>query len=117
MVLVVEKDPNLADLERFFLERQGFAVEFCDDGFRAVERALQIHPDLLITEILVPGLDGLEVCRRIKANPETVKTLVLVFSILLARDRCLEAGADAFLLKPLEEHKLLQTVKWLLGLE
>jgi len=117
LVLVVEKDPYLAEMERYFLERQGFVVEFCENGFQAVERVRQIHPDLLITEILVPGLDGIEVCRRIKSNAETAGTLVLIVSILLARERCLEAGADDFLLKPLEEAKLLARVKNLLGLE
>ena len=77
LILVVEKDPYLADLERYFLEQQGFAVEFCSDGYQALERVKEIHPNLLITEIMVPGLDGFEVCRRVRSDPATADTLIL----------------------------------------
>jgi len=67
-----------------------------------------------VTEILVPALDGLALCRRLKADPRTCDVAVLVFSILSAADRAREAGADAFLLKPLAEHTLVRTVQALL---
>ena len=71
-------------------------------------------PDLIITEILVPQLDGLSLCRRLKGAPETADISVLVFSILSSRARALEAGADGFLMKPLAEHRLLTAVQELL---
>jgi two-component system response regulator MprA len=71
-------------------------------------------PDIIITEILVPTMDGLALCRQLKADPRTRDIAILVFSILAAGDRAREAGADAFLLKPLAEHKLVGTVQRLL---
>ena len=116
LILVVEKDPFLADLERYFLEQQGFSVEFCGDGLQALKRTQEIHPDLVIAEILLPGLDGLTFCRRIKSDPEIAATIVLIFSAIMARERSMEAGADAFLLKPFEGERLLDTIKTLLKL-
>ncbi len=71
----------------------------------------------MITEILVPKLDGLSVCRRIKAVPELSGTVVLIFSILAAGGRAKEAGADAFLRKPLAEQSLVSTVQELIALK
>lgn len=114
MILVVERDPHVRDLEAFFLERAGFSIEFADDGRQALECVARIRPDIVITEVLVPGLDGLSVCRAIKEDPALRGTAVLVFSILATSDRAAEAGADAFLLKPLAESKLVDTVRRLL---
>jgi DNA-binding response OmpR family regulator len=114
LVLVVERDPHIRELEAHYLNGAGFAVEFAQDGNAALAQARALHPDLIITEILVPHLDGLALCRRLKADPETADISVLVFSILASRSRALEAGADAFLMKPLESHRLLTTVQELL---
>jgi DNA-binding response OmpR family regulator len=114
LILVVERDPQIRELEAHYLHAAGFAVEFALDGNAALAQAQALHPDLIITEILVPHLDGLALCRRLKAAPETADISVLVFSILASRARALEAGADAFLMKPLGEHRLLTTVQALL---
>lgn len=114
IILVVERDPHVRELELHFLQEAGFSVEFADDGNAALERVRKIVPDILVTEILVPTLDGLALCRRVKADPRTRDVAVLVFSILSAGDRAREAGADAFVRKPLAEHTLVGTVKALL---
>lgn len=116
LILVVERDPHVRDLETFFLEQAGYGVEFAADGLTAVALACELHPRILITEILVPKLDGLAVCRKLKEDPETSDISVLIFSILAAHDRALEAGADAFLLKPLAKARLVETVRELLSL-
>jgi len=64
--------------------------------------------------VLVPKLDGLALCRTVKSDPELRSTVVLVFSILAVQSRAREAGADAFLLKPLAEKRLVDTVRELL---
>ena len=79
-----------------------------------MEQAQKLLPDIIITEVLVPNLDGLTLCRRLKADPRTRDISVLVFSILAAAGRAKEAGADAFLLKPLAEHTMVDTVRQLL---
>jgi CheY-like chemotaxis protein len=114
LILVVERDPHIKKLERFFLEQAGFRVEFVDDGARGLERARELQPHLLITEIMLPGIDGLAVCRALKSDPVTNDIPVLVFSILAAEERALEAGADAFLRKPLDDVRLVDTVSKML---
>lgn len=115
LILVVERDPHVKNLERFFLEQAGYRVEFADDGLQGLERARVLLPRIVVTEIMLPRLDGLRVCRSLKSDPATKGIVVLVFSILSAEDRALEAGAaDAFLLKPLDDARLIDTVTKLL---
>jgi CheY-like chemotaxis protein len=114
IILVVDRDPHICELESHFLQQAGYSVGFEQNGDGALEQALKIVPDIIVTEILVPGLDGLALCRRLKADPRTRDIPVLVFSILAAADRARDAGADAFLLKPLSEHSLVATVQHLL---
>jgi CheY-like chemotaxis protein len=114
IILVVDRDPHICELESHFLNEAGYSVEFEKDGDGALEQARTVVPDIIITEILVPTLDGLALCRKIKADPRTRDTAVLVFSILAAASRAREAGADAFLLKPLAEHTLVETVRQVL---
>ncbi|HEX6627528.1 MAG TPA: response regulator [Gemmatimonadaceae bacterium] len=115
IILVVERDPNIRDLEAYFLNEAGFAVEFATDGVAAFEQAKKIRPDIVITEVLVPKLDGLSLCRRIKSDADLSRTVVLIFSILAVQARAKDAGADAFLMKPLAEQRLVDTVRQLLG--
>ncbi len=117
LILVVERNPVVQRLERYFLEQSGFSVEFTGDGIAALARARELRPKIMVTEILVPKLDGLSLCRAIKSNPETSDILVMIFSYLQAEDRATEAGADAFLTKPLNEESLIETVEKLLALK
>lgn len=110
LVLIAERDPQVRELERFFLERVAFIVEFADDGPAALERARLILPALVVTEILLPGLDGLTLCRRLRDDPLTSDIPVLVFSMLAAVARAAEAGARAFLRKPLVEKTFISAV-------
>ncbi len=114
LLLVLERDPHVRRLERFFLEEAGFQVEFAEDGLQGLNRARAIVPPILITEILLPRVDGLSVCRALKAEPATSHVAVLVFSVLAAEERAREAGADAFLQKPVDDAVLISTVKRLL---
>ncbi len=114
IILVVERDPHVRELESHFLDQAGYTVAFEQDGNVALAQARKIVPDIIITEILVPKLDGLALCRELKADPRTCDIAVLVFSILAAAGRAREAGADAFLMKPLAEHTLVGTVRQLL---
>jgi DNA-binding response OmpR family regulator len=114
LVLVVERDPHIRALEAHFLQEAGFEVAFATDGHEALRRARECSPDIVITEVLVPKLDGLSLCRQLKSDPLTKHISVLVFSILAASSRAAEAGADAFLMKPLAEQRLLSTVNALI---
>ena len=115
IIMVVDRDPHVRELEAHFLDRAGYAVMFAEDGDGALLQARTAIPDIVITEILVPRLDGLSLCRQLKSDFRTRDVSVLVFSILAASGRAREAGADAFLLKPLAEHALIDTVQRLLA--
>jgi two-component system, chemotaxis family, chemotaxis protein CheY len=115
LILVVERNPVVQRLERYFLEHAGYTVEFASDGLTALERARQLKPGIVVTEIMVPALDGLSLCRKIKSHPDTAHARVLIFSHLHAEDRAREVGADAFLLKPFSEELLIETVAKLIA--
>lgn len=115
LILVVERNPVVQRLERYFLEQAGFIVEFASDGRSALERARELRPSIVVTEIMVPVLDGLGLCRILKSEPATAHACVLIFSHLHAEDRAMEVGADAFLLKPFSEELLIETVERLLA--
>ena len=110
VVLIAERDASVRELQSLFLERAGYVVEFADDGQLALDRVRGLAPALLVTEILIPKLDGLTLCRRIRAD-ETLRDLpVFVFSILAAGTRAREAGASGFLRKPLVESTFVAEV-------
>lgn len=115
LILVVERNPVVQRLERYFLEQAGYTVEFAADGKSALERARELRPRIVVTEIMVPVVDGLSLCRIIKEDPQTAHARVLIFSHLHAEDRAREVGADAFLLKPLSEELLIETVEKLIA--
>jgi CheY-like chemotaxis protein len=114
IILVVERDPHIRELESYFLNEAGFTVDFATDGLAALQRARDLQPDIIITEVLVPKLDGLALCRVVKNDPGLRQIVMLVFSILAVQARAQEAGADAFLRKPLAEKRLVDTVRELL---
>jgi CheY-like chemotaxis protein len=115
LILCVERDPHIRELEAYFLDQAGFVVHFVESGGQALELARSLKPSIVITEVLVPGLDGLALCRQLKATAETRAIPVVIFSVLAAQDRAREAGAEAFLRKPLAEHRLVQVVRELLA--
>ena len=114
LILVVETDPYIQMLEASLLGTLGYELVSAPDGVTAVQMVRRLRPRLLIAEILVPKLDGLRVCRQLKLDPETQSMKILIFSELLAERRAREAGADAFLRKPLEKRVFLDTVGRLL---
>jgi CheY-like chemotaxis protein len=114
LILCVERDPHIRELEAYFLDQAGFVVHFAENGAEALELARSLRPAIVITEILVPGLDGLALCHQLKATGETKGIPVVVFSVLAAEARARDAGAEAFLRKPLAEHRLVQVVRDLL---
>jgi len=114
LVLVVERNPIVQRLEKFFLEQAGYTVEFAADGVSALARTRELRPAIVISEILVPKMDGLTLCRTVKADPQLRHIIVLLFSHLSAEDRASEAGADAFLTKPIDDRSLVDTLRKLI---
>jgi CheY-like chemotaxis protein len=110
MVLIVERDRTVRELQSFFLNRAGFDVEFAEDGQCAIDRMRHASPAVLITEILIPKMDGLTLCRLVRNDAALGDVPVIVFSILAAAARATDAGAAAFLRKPLVESTFLAAI-------
>ncbi len=116
-VLVVEDDADIRELLRFNLEREGFAVEEAGDGGEALRLVDRRVPELLVLDLMLPGMPGLELCRKLRGSPATAALPIL---ILTARgeevDRVLglEMGADDYVVKPFSPRELLARIKGLL---
>jgi excisionase family DNA binding protein len=117
-VLIVEDDEELSDLLRTFFQRQGgYEISSASDGISALIDVGRIKPDLMILDIMIPGVDGIEVCRRIKADSSNKTTIIAMSGQADAKANALKAGADAFMSKPvdfdkllIEAHRLLRTL-------
>src|SRR5438093_5154107 len=114
-VLIVEDDQEISDLIRKFFERQGgYEIICASDGISALIEVGRAKPDLLILDVMIPGVDGIEVCRRIKTD-STSKTIVIAISGQPDTEKkVLDAGADAFMAKPVDLDRLLSEANRLL---
>ncbi len=109
-VLVADDEPAITELVAFALEMEGFLVIQAPDGPEALRLVKEEHPDLAMVDVMMPGLDGREVCRRIKEDPETADIPVLLFSAAPNPDLS-RARADGFMPKPFDVNNLVDTVK------
>jgi two-component system, OmpR family, alkaline phosphatase synthesis response regulator PhoP len=115
LVLLVDDEPNIIQLSRLYLEREGFQVQAVGDGLEALKSVGRLNPALVVLDIMLPGLDGLEVCKRLRASNELVPILMLT-----ARDEDidkilgLELGADDYMTKPFNPRELVARVKAIL---
>jgi len=113
-ILVVDDEPNIVDLARMYLEKEGYRVESASDGAQALERIQAREPALIVLDLMLPELDGFEVCRRTRANSD------VPIIMLTARDEDvdkivgLELGADDYLTKPFNPRELVARVKAIL---
>jgi len=116
-ILVVEDEESLLKLESILLTTRGYKVSGVTDGLRALEEIAKDRPDLVLLDIMIPGLDGFEVCRRIKADPATVGLPVVMLTAKKSsadQVRGLAAGADAYVTKPFKSGKIIEIVEGLL---
>ncbi len=104
-LFLVESDAHVCRLVRQFLGEM-YAIETFDDGYVALDHVRRVQPVALLTEVLIPNLDGLALCKLLKGDRVTMDVPILVVSVLAASDRAKAAGANAFLRKPLEKLKL-----------
>jgi len=115
LVLLVDDEPNIIQLARLYLEREGYRVEAALDGEAALQAAERLRPALMVLDLMLPKLDGLEVCRRLRAANNPLPILMLT-----ARDEDvdkilgLELGADDYLTKPFNPRELAARVKAIL---
>jgi CheY-like chemotaxis protein len=110
LVAAPAKDPFIAELARR-LQSDRCQVVVSHDSDSALRIARDHLPAAIVLDTVLQNGDGLLLCRQLKADPSTAHIPIFFFSVLLARDRCLEAGADGFMLKPIEQELLLEQVR------
>jgi DNA-binding response OmpR family regulator len=113
-ILIVDDEANIVELALLYLEKEGFQVEVAHDGLEALEKTAHCPPALMVLDLMLPGVDGWEVCRKIRAKSD------LPIIMLTARDDDvdkivgLEIGADDYLTKPFNPRELVARVKAIL---
>jgi CheY-like chemotaxis protein len=117
-VLVADDEDDIRDLIAFRLQSVGYDVVTADNGHDALAVARRRLPDLMVLDVNMPGLDGIEVCYRVHEDPVTAEIPVIVVSARAQRtdiDLAFAAGADDFLAKPFQSTILIQRIGWLVG--
>ncbi|MFY9821706.1 MAG: response regulator [Thermoanaerobaculia bacterium] len=117
-VLIVDDEPNIVLSLEFLLRQQGYEVSVARDGEEALAAAEEQRPDLVVLDVMLPGLDGFEVCRGLRERPENAGLKILLLTARgreVERVRGLEEGADAYVRKPFSTRQLMKTVAELLG--
>lgn len=116
-ILVIDDQENIIEFIKLGLKYEGFLVESAADGLQGLDAAQRIDPDLIILDVMLPGMDGLEVCRRLRANPITQDTPILMLTAKDdVRDRIagLDTGADDYLTKPFSFEELVARIRAIL---
>src|ERR1700712_3859859 len=112
-VLVVDDEEPILELLKYNLEKQGYDVKIAGDGFTGVEIARRFHPDLVLLDIMMPKMDGVETCRQLRAMPELQNTFIIS---LTARSEeysevaAFDVGADDYITKPIKPRALMSRI-------
>jgi two-component system OmpR family response regulator len=117
-VLLVEDEPHILEALRFLLERDGFTVSSCSDGDQAISKARLDTPDLVVLDVMLPGRNGFEILREMRASPDLADIPVLMLTAKgQSRDRetALEAGANRFVTKPFSNEEIVAAVRELVA--
>jgi len=113
-ILVVDDDPDIARFVEVNLRSAGYDVAVASDGEEALERAAELRPDLVLLDVMMPRLDGFEVAQRLRKNPQTANTSIIMLTAkALSADKVtgLQSGADDYIIKPFDPIELLARVK------
>ena len=116
-VLVIDDEPEITDIIKAFLSNAGYKVEVENSPTEGLEKAKKLKPDLVLLDIMMPVMDGYEVCSRIKKDPQLADTPVLFLTGKDAKDdsgMSFQSGGDLFIKKPFSCERLLNMVKMVL---
>jgi DNA-binding response OmpR family regulator len=117
-VLVVDDEPNIVMSLRFLMEREGYQVEVAPSGAAALGALGREPADLVLLDVMMPDLDGFEICQRIRTNRAWSATKVIMLTAKgreVEREKGLALGADAYVIKPFSTRDLVGRVKQMLG--
>jgi two-component system alkaline phosphatase synthesis response regulator PhoP len=117
-ILVIEDDPATLRLVDYSLRHAGYQVITSSNGLEGVRKALGESPDLVILDVMLPGMDGFEICNRLKSEPNTAQLPILMFSAKaqeIDKDTGIKVGADEYLTKPAAPSEIVSRVEKLLA--
>jgi two-component system alkaline phosphatase synthesis response regulator PhoP len=114
LILVVDDEANIVELARLYLEREGFRVGSAGDGTAALEQVEKEPPALMVLDVMLPGLDGYDVCRRVRAKSDLPIIMVTARDDDIDKIIGLELGADDYMTKPFNPRELVARVKAIL---
>ncbi|OGO01787.1 MAG: hypothetical protein A2Y90_05205 [Chloroflexi bacterium RBG_13_52_12] len=117
-ILVIEDDPATSRLVDYSLRHQGYEVITSSNGLEGIRKAHSESPDLVILDVMLPGMDGYEICHRLRSEPATSRLLILMFSAKaqeIDRDTGIKVGADDYLTKPAAPAEIVARVEKLLA--
>jgi DNA-binding response OmpR family regulator len=113
-ILIVEDEKDIIEVLRYYLEKENYRVHVAEDGFSAFEIAAKIVPNLILLDLMLPGLDGIEVCRKLKTD-ERLREIPVIMVTAKAEEadkiRGLDIGADDYVTKPFSAKELVARVK------
>lgn len=120
LILVVDDEPDIVFVTKARIRLSGYDVEVAVDGEMALERIRELRPDLVLLDLNMPKLNGYQVCKTVKADPNLSGTLILVCSAVSSpgislEKHCFQIGADGYIRKPYDVRKLLQEISRLLA--
>ena len=113
-ILVVEDEPSIAEIVALYLERAGFSVRTAADGQEALDESARSLPDLIVLDLMLPGIDGYEVLRRLRTTSDTPVIMLTARKTEVDRIAGLELGADDYVVKPFSPRELVARVKAIL---
>lgn len=113
-ILVVDDEPNIRELLKLHLEAEGYAVYSAADGQDAISKASSVSPDLILLDIMLPKMDGWQVCREIRKNSEVPIIMLTAKSETFDKVLGLELGADDYVTKPFDKKELIARIKTVL---
>ncbi len=116
-ILIVDDEPNILLSLDFLMRKSGYSVLLARNGNEALEHIQQSKPDLILLDIMMPDVDGYEICQKTKSNPDT-SHIKIIFLTAKSKEsdiaKGLEMGADAYITKPFTNKNLLEQVKTIL---
>lgn len=110
-IMVVDDDPNICELLRLYLEKENYTVVIADDGKKALEMFDREKPDLMLLDIMLPGLDGWQVCREIRKKSQCPIIMLTAKGEVFDKVLGLELGADDYVVKPFETKEVVARIK------
>jgi DNA-binding response OmpR family regulator len=113
-ILIVDDEQRIIDLARMYIEQEGFRVESATDGKKALDKILADEPALIVLDLMLPGMDGLEICRRVRSESDVPIIMLTARSDDIDKIVGLELGADDYLTKPFNPRELVARVKAIL---